>query len=119
VRLRAAEVVEVFYQQRGFDNLPAGAYGVLNGIGWDSTSVVSGTWGGGTHDDVNYAGYASLIAHTVQKDVVGLHTATMLIGAAKNSAGCPQNVVNSANTIPVGANYTPDNQGHMTIEWNG
>jgi hypothetical protein len=111
------ETVTAFYQQRSFDNSTLGAYGILNGIGWDSNSIVSGTWGGGTHDDINYAGYASLIAHMVQKDVIGLHTATMLIGAAKNSSGCPQNQVNSANTS--GVNYTTDDQGHLIIEWNG
>ena len=110
-----SETVKIEYLNRGFLNSSAGAYGILNGIGWNSNSFVNGVWGGGTHDDSNFAAGILCHARCVEK-AVGVNKATMLIGAAVHSSGS-SSVIYSGTVA--GPNYTTDNQGHLTMEWMG
>lgn len=119
------ETIELLYHQRGYINTTNGSYGVLNFIGVDigqpSAQLTVGTAGCGSRDaptgPYGTAAFAGCFSHAVLKDMIGSHSYFMMIGAAKNSNGCPGNlnVVNSANTPGVG--YTPDDQGHLSIRW--
>jgi hypothetical protein len=119
------ETVKARYLQRGFvDTLPfrgiAQPYGFLNGIGWNSSSSISGVWGGGTHDDANYAAGVQLLGEYIATNVVGLNRAYMMVSAADNSnqcgfGGAPPSILYSAHAPSDG--LTADDQGHMTLEW--
>ena len=106
----------MIYQQRGFLNTLSGSYGLLNGVGWNSISIISGIWGGGTQDQNQFAGGVTLIGKYVNNTAVGVNVATMLVGAAVNSAS-RLSVIYSANSS--NPNYTPDDQVLMTIRWRG
>lgn len=111
-----AEDVEVVYLNRNQPNSLSGAYGILTGIGWNSTSVVSGIWGGGTHDDSNFAGGALNTCKHIHRAATGLNTVTMLVGAALNSAN--HNSVIYSRITPT-ANSTVDTHCQLTISWMG
>lgn len=107
------EAVEVTYYQSGFLNTQSGAYGLLNAIGWNSTTAPSGPNGGGAHDDINFVGGVRMIALYDEPAATGVNVATMLVGAAVNSLS-RESRINSAPT-----SGAIDGNGVLLIKWRG
>lgn len=108
-------VNSAFYGRIYF-NSTGGSYGIITGIGWNTTTAYSGTLGGGGHDDLVTLGGLTLPATYINPSATGFNTIYMIVGAAVNSSNT-NTIINSSST----ANAYEDqaNATYMSVSWLG
>jgi len=110
------ENIRLVYQQRGFMTTANShmALKLFAGIGWNSQTVISGVWGGGTIDDTAQAEGKTLIGRYIALNAVGYNTVTMLVAAVCRNAGVVYaQFFNSSAAPQLG------DQALLWIEWDG
>lgn len=109
------ELVNVKWMEGTFLNTQTLAGGILNTIGWNSTTFGSGRWGGGTIDNLGSALGAPLIAEYTNPNAVGYNKATMLIG----TSNVPNNINVAHSSSTPAVYYDAETNNVMFIRWNG